>query len=239
VWRKPNPLTRLRLFCFPHAGASALIYRSWQDGLPADIEVCPIQLPGRGTRMMERPFTQLAPLVEVLARALAPLLDMPFAFFGHSLGALVSFELALRIRREYGRHPVRLLVSAARAPQFPHLRSPIHALPEKEFLAEVRRLNGTPGELLDHKELMEIMLPLLRADFEVYETYSYSNETPLSCPISAFGGLQDQRVNDRDLLGWRAQTNGAFSLRMLPGDHFFLRDPLLLSVLSDELESTR
>ena len=86
---------------------------------------------------------------------------------------------------------------------------------------------------------MDIMLPLLRADFAVYETYSYSNETPLNCPISAFGGLQDQRVNDRDLLGWRAQTNGVFSLRMLPGDHFFLRDPLLLSLLSDELESTR
>jgi surfactin synthase thioesterase subunit len=238
-WRKPNSVTRLRLFCFPHAGASALIYRSWHEGLPADIEVCPIQLPGRGTHLMERPFTQLTPLVEVLARALAPLLDMPFAFFGHSLGALVSFELALRVRRQYGRHPVRLLVSAARAPQFPHRRSPIHALPEKEFLAELRWLNGTPSELLDHKELMEIMLPLLRADFAVYETYSYSNGTPLNCPISAFGGLQDQRVNDRDLLGWRAQTNGAFSLRMLPGDHFFLRDPLLLSLLSDELESTR
>src|ERR1700674_5350722 len=185
-FRKPDPDARLRLFCFPYAGAGALIFRSWSDALPSDVEVCPIQLPGRGTRLMERPFTQLTPLVEVLARALAPLLDMPFAFFGHSLGALVSFELALRIRREYGRHPVRLLVSAARAPQFPHRRSPIHALPEKEFLAELRRLNGTPGELLDHQELMEIMLPLLRADFAVYETYSYSNETPLNCPISAF-----------------------------------------------------
>ena len=238
-WRKPRPETRLRLFCFPHAGAGALIYRSWQDSLPADIEVCPIQLPGRGTRLMERPFTQLTPLVEALAQALAPLLDMPFAFFGHSLGALVSFELARRIRRQYGRHPVRLLVSAARAPQIPQRESPIHALPEKEFLAELRRLNGTPSELLDHDELMEIMLPLLQADFAVYETYSYSNEPPLNCPISAFGGLQDQRVNDRDLQAWRAQTDGAFSLRMLPGDHFFLREPLLLRVLTNELQTSR
>jgi surfactin synthase thioesterase subunit len=235
-FRRPCVDLRLRLFCFPYAGAGALIFRTWPDGLPADVEVCPVQLPGRGTRMRERPFTQLSPLVEALAEALVPLLDKPFAFFGHSLGALVSFELARRIRRQYGVHPVRIFVSGARAPQIPHRGTPIHTLPRKEFLAELRRLNGTPGELLDHEELMEIMLPLLRADFAVYETYVYSSEPPLNCPIAAFGGLQDRGVNNSDLEAWRAQTDVSFSLRMLPGDHFFLKQPLILRGLSQELQ---
>jgi medium-chain acyl-[acyl-carrier-protein] hydrolase len=235
-FRRPCENPRLRLFCFPYAGGGALIFRTWPDGLPADVEVCPVQFPGRGTRMRERPFTQLLPLVEALAEALVPLLDRPFAFFGHSLGALVSFELARRIRKRYGVHPVRIFVSGARAPQIPRRGTPIHTLPEKEFLAELRRLNGTPGEILDHQELMEIMLPLLRADFAVYETYVYSSEAPLNCPISAFGGLQDRGVNDCDLAAWRAQTAVSFSLRMFPGDHFFLKQPHILRELSQELQ---
>jgi len=234
-FRKPRPEARLRLFCFPYAGAGALIFRTWSDGLPADVEVCPVQLPGRGTRLMERPFIRLAPLVEALAQALVQLLDRPFAFFGHSLGALVSFELARRVRKQYGMDPVRLFVSAGRAPQIPHRGPAIHTLPEEQFVAELRRLNGTPRELLSHVELMEIMLPLLRADFALYETYVYSSEAPLNCPISAFGGLLDHSVNDSDLEAWRAQTSMFFSLRMFPGDHFFLNQPLLLPVLSQEL----
>lgn len=238
-FRKPGRTSRLRLFCFPYAGAGALIFRTWSDCLPADVDVCPIQLPGRGARLVERPFTRLPPLIEALAQYLAPLLDKPFAFFGHSLGTLVSFELARRIRTQYGLHPVRLFVSAGRAPQIPFRDRSIHTLPDKEFLAELRRLNGTPRELLDHQELMEVMLPLLRADFALYETYAYSIEPPLNCPISAFGGLQDHRVNNSDLDAWRAQTNVSFSLRMFPGDHLFLKQPFLLSALSDELRRTQ
>jgi medium-chain acyl-[acyl-carrier-protein] hydrolase len=235
--RKPNPQARLRLFCFPYAGTGASIFRTWADGLPADVEVCPIQFPGRGTRLMETPFTQLPPLVQALARALVPLLDKPFAFFGHSLGALVGFELARQLRRQSGVQPVHLFVSADRAPQIPHPDRPIHALPEGEFLAELHRLNGIPGKVLEEAELMQIMLPILRADFAVYETYAYSTEPPLNCPISTFGGLQDRRVSRGDLEAWRAQTSGAFSLRMFPGDHFFWNttQPLLLQALSQEL----
>ena len=236
--RKPERRSRLRLFCFPYAGAGASIFHTWSDGVPADVEVCPIQLPGRGIRLRERPFTELLPLVEALADALAPLLDQPFAFFGHSLGALVSFELAREIRRRYARHPARLFVSAGRAPQIPHFGPPINHLPEKAFLAELRCLNGTPEELLNHKELMEIALPLLRADFAVYETYMYSAEPLLDCPISVFGGLQDRRVNESDLEGWRAQSTGCFSLRMFHGDHFFLKQSIVLRVLAQELERT-
>src|ERR1700694_2711560 len=149
VRRKPGPHTRRRLFCFPYAGAGASIFRAWPDGLPTDVEVCPVQFPGRGTRLMERPFTRLSPLVEALAQALVPLLDKPFAFFGHSLGALVGFELARQLRRQTGVQPVRLFVSADRAPQIPPRDRPIHALPKGEFLVELRRLNGIPRKVLE------------------------------------------------------------------------------------------
>jgi surfactin synthase thioesterase subunit len=234
---KPIPQARLRLFCFPYAGGGVSIFRAWSDGLPADVEVCPVQLPGRGTRLMEPPFTRLSPLIQALAEALFPLLDKPFAFFGHSLGALVSFELARQLRRQYAVQPVRLFISADRAPQIPNRDPPIHSLPEGEFLVELRRLNGTPREVLEDEELRQIMLPLLRADFAVYETYGYSTEPPLNCPISAFGGLQDHRVSRGDLEAWRDQTSVSVSLRMFPGDHFFLNttQASLLGALSQEL----
>ena len=235
--RKPNPQARLRLFCFPYAGGGASIFRTWSDGLPMDVEVCPVQFPGRGTRLTETPFTQLSPLVQAVAQALVPLLDKPFAFFGHSLGALIGFELARQLRRQSGVQPVRLFVSADRAPQIPQRDRPIHALPEGEFLVELHRLNGIPGKVLEEVELMQIMLPVLRADFAVYETYVYSTEPPLNCPISTFGGLQDHRVSRGDLEAWRDQTSASFSLRMFSGDHFFWNttQPLLLQVLSQEL----
>lgn len=235
--RKSDPRARLRLFCFPYAGGAASVFRSWSEGLPADIEVCPIQLPGRGTRLMEPPFSRLPLLVESLTVALIPLLDRPFVFFGHSLGALVSFELARRLRANHRIGPVRLIASAGPAPQLPHREPPIHHLPENAFAAELRRLNGTPDELLNNSELMNIVMPSLRADFALYENYQYLSEPPLDCPISTFGGLGDEKVNHRDLEAWRDQTNGSFSIRMFQGDHFFLKttQPLVLQALSQEL----
>lgn len=235
--RKPNPQARLRLFCLPYAGGAASVFRDWSGGLPADVEVCPIQFPGRGTRLMEPPYSSLSLLVEALAEALLPLLDKPFALFGHSLGSLVSFELARQLRANHRARPARLFVSAGPAPQIPHRELPIHDLPEKEFAAELRRLNGTPGELLEDKELMDIVIPSLRADFALYESYRYVSEPPLNCPISTYGGLSDQRVNHCDLEAWRDQTTLSFSIRMFPGDHFFLKStqPLLLRALSQEL----
>ena len=205
--------------------------------MPANVEVCPVQFPGRGTRLKEPSFTRLSPLVEALAEALVPLLDKPFAFFGHSLGALVGFELARQLRRQSGIQPVRLFVSADRAPQIPSRYGPIHALPEADFLVELGRLNGIPEKVLEDAELMQIMLPIIRADVAVYETYAYASEPPLDCPISGFGGLQDQRVSRADLEAWREQTSAFFSLRMFPGDHFYLNTAQspLLQLLSQEL----
>ena len=235
---RPNPRATLRLFCFPYAGGGPQTYYKWSRALPATVEVCPVQFPGRGSRLAERPFTHLPHLVQVLAAALAPQLDKPFAFFGHSLGALLSFEFARQIRREYGLQPAQLFVSAYPAPQQHRIRSSIHTLPEPAFLEEVRRLNGTPREVLDSPELLELIIPILRADFALSERYLFVPEPPLDCPITAFGGLQDDLTPRDGLEAWREQTNALCVVRMLPGDHFFINtaQPSLLRTLHADLE---
>jgi medium-chain acyl-[acyl-carrier-protein] hydrolase len=241
ICRKPNPQARLRLFCLPYAGGNPWMFRTWSDGLPVDVEVHAIQLPGRGTRLKEPAFARLAPLVQALTQGLLPLLDKPFAFFGHSLGAVVSFELARRLRKQQWPEPVRMFVSACSAPQLLYHGPIRHTLTEVDFLEELRRLNGTPRAVLENAELMELLLPVLRADFAVYETYQYLPEPPLHCPIAVFGGLQDSGVRRGDLEAWRAQTRAACTLRMLPGDHFYLHsaEALLLDALHQELAQNR
>jgi medium-chain acyl-[acyl-carrier-protein] hydrolase len=231
---KPNAQAKLRLFCFPYAGGAAWNFRTWHCDLPANVEVCPLELPGRGTRILSSPFTRMEPLVEAIAIALQPYLDKPFAFFGHSMGGLVSFEVSRFLRREWGILPLQLFVSGRRAPQVPNSHSLIHDLPETEFLEKLRALNGTPAEVLEHKELMELMIPILRADFAVLETYLYTQEPPLACPIAVFGGLQDRDVSAIDLEAWREQTSDSFQLKLFPGDHFFLNSArsLLLQSLA-------
>lgn len=187
--------------------------------------------------MKSVPFTRLEPLVQALAHALLPHLDKRFALFGHSMGGLVSFELARLLRKKYGLEPVHLFVSGRRAPQIPNPKRPIHALPEPAFKEELRHLNGTPLAVLENAELMELVLPILRADFAVLETFVYANEPPLECPITVFGGLQDQEVSCDELQAWQEQTSASFSLHMLRGDHFFLHSaqPLLLQILAQQL----
>lgn len=234
---KPKAQAYLRLFCFPFAGSGASIFRDWAESLPASVEVCPIQLPGRESRIQERPFNRVTALVPALSSALRPYLDKPFAFWGHSMGALIGFELARQLRREYRPGPLHLLVSGHRAPQLPDSVSPIHQLPEREFVRELRLLNGTPEAVLQHAELMQLMVPVLRADFALLETYTYTAAAPLDCSISAFGGLQDERVSNNDLKAWREQTQQAFNLRLFPGDHFYFHShrSQLFSVISQEL----
>lgn len=232
-----DPAAKLRLFCFPHAGGGASTFRDWSNGLPPSVEVWPIQPPGRETRMLETPFTQLMPLAQAIEQALRAYLDKPFAFFGHSMGARVCFEVARLLRQRGGPLPVGLFVSADRAPQLPDPNAPLHVLPEEEFIAELRRLNGTPESVLQCAELMRVLLPLLRADLTLIETYVYQAQAPLDCPISAMGGSQDPEANRMELDAWREQTRGSFTLRMFPGDHFFLASSKMavLAALSQDL----
>jgi len=234
---QPNPQASLRLFCFPYAGGGAVIFHKWPSFLPTEVEVCAIELPGRGTRIREAPLTQMTTLVQAVAQVLVPDLDIPFAFYGHSMGAVISFELARQLRREHGLKPVHLFVSGHRAPQIPDTDPPTYNLPEPEFIEELQRLNGTPVEVLENPELRRLIIPILRADLSVCQTYVYEADAPLATPMSAFGGLQDEDVT-RDLIdAWRYQTTAPFSLRMLPGGHFFIQtaQPLLLEILSQDL----
>jgi medium-chain acyl-[acyl-carrier-protein] hydrolase len=235
---KPNAKATLRLFCFPYAGGGTTLYQTWPRLLPENVELYVTQLPGRGSRIKEKSLTNARSLVDEIAQAIEPHLDKPFAFFGHSMGTILSFELAHTLRQERGVEPNHLFISGRRAPQFKILDTTVYNLPEPEFIQELRRLNGTPKEVLEHSELMNLMIPILRADFEVCQTYVYNQRQPLGCPMTVFGGLQDADVKREHLEAWQDYTNASFSLKMLPGDHFFLHssETSLLKQISAELE---
>ena len=219
----PGPDAEVRLFCLPYAGGGAGAFRGWARLAPPHVAVCPVELPGRGTRLAEPAHRRLSLLVRALAAGLAPALDRPYALFGHSLGALLACELT-RVFAADGRPPVHLFVSGAAAPAVPRTRPAVHAAPDEDVLAELRSLNGTPPELLADEELMGLMLPTLRADFAVLETYEHRPGPPLPVPITAFGGSADPAVPPAALTGWRRESAVGARVHVLPGDHFFLHD---------------
>jgi surfactin synthase thioesterase subunit len=220
----PRDGARLRLFCFPHAGGGASLFRGWDTALPADVDLCAVQLPGREARWSELPYTSLSDLVEALGELLLARVEVPYAFFGHSLGGLVAFELARWLRDRAGLEPLVLFVSATRAPQAPRLVPPRHDAPERDFIAGLRTLRTVPEEILDHDELLRLVLPTLRADFRLYQTYRFRRGEPLRCPIAVFGGEGDHLVGYDALAGWRQHTVAGCTVRLFPGGHFFLRD---------------
>jgi medium-chain acyl-[acyl-carrier-protein] hydrolase len=225
------------LFCFPYAGGSALTYRDWAARLPAHVEVYPVQLPGRGDRVREKPISRMLPLAHAVARELLPLIDRPFALFGHSMGAILAFEIARLLRKHRAPQPLHLFASGHTAPQAAATAPQTYNLPDAELMEELRRLNGTPEELLGEPELMKVMLPLLRADFEADQAYAYAEEPPLNCPISVYGGLRDPETSREELEAWRRQTTSSCTVRMFPGDHFFINTDreMVLQTLSREL----
>ena len=235
----PAASPRLRLFCCPFAGGGASAYLPWLKSLPEGVEVCPVQLPGREGRRQEVAFDRVQPLVEALAQDLLPLFNVPFAFFGHSMGSLISFELALELRRRGMALPVHLFASGHRAPQCPDPDPPMHDLPEPEFIKRMGELNGTPKEVMENLDLVRLFIPLLRRDAALCETYNHTAQAPLECSITAYGGLADPKATREELEAWKPHTARGFALQMFPGDHFFLlqdRQPLL-RVLSHSLRT--
>ncbi len=231
-----NTDARLRLFCFHYLGGGASAFRQWSDSFPPEIQVCPIQLPGRESRINEQPFQRIESLVEMLAQVLYPYLDRPFAFYGHSMGALISFELARQLRRQHGLIPVHLFAAAYYAP---HTISPfqkINDMKESELISSLPRLLDAPESLLKNTEFIEALLPTVKADLQIVGKHVYSDEEPLACPISAFGGLQDKEVSDDDLSAWSKHTQSKFNLQMFPGKHLFLlsdREILFQSIIQE------
>jgi medium-chain acyl-[acyl-carrier-protein] hydrolase len=219
---QPNSSARLRLFCLPSAGGGGTMLQGWLRGLPPSIQVCPFQLPGRENRWQEPVMNRLPPLITHLADAIEPLLEVPFVFFGHSLGALLAFELARELRRRGRPGCLKTLASARIAPQETIAMAPICGLSEPEFVAALQaRYNAIPDVILADREMMALYLPVLRADLEMIEKYVYAPEPPLACPITVFGGTDDPTATPSQLAEWRQQTSAGFKVRMFPGDHFF------------------
>lgn len=237
--RRSSPNARMRLFCLPYAGGGASIYRSWQDSFPTEFDVCCVQLPGRENRLMEPLFTRMEPLVEALAEALVSTLDRPFALFGHSMGGLIAYELARLLQRKYRMTPNHLFVSGCRAPEVP---DPIqwHGLGDRELMAALRQVPGFPSEVLAHAELMQLLLPIIRADSAVTETYAYRQSEPLRFPFTVFASEQDEIIPRAAIEPWRNHTLAAFDLNLVDGHHLFIQQqaPQMIRVILEKLRSS-
>lgn len=230
----------LRLFCLPYAGGGTSMYSAWKKQLPLDVDLCVLPFPGREHLWKEDLLTRFEPLIERLVETIEDKIDLPYAFFGHSLGGLVAFELARRLRSLYGTNPVCLFVSGCQSPHLTDRLPPIHSLPSEEFIEQLhRRYNGIPQVIFENPEWLECLLPILRADMAALETYQYKSEAPFACPIYAFGGLEDKLISFESLEAWRIHTAEAFELQLYPGDHFFIHDTKLplISVIAEQLQS--
>lgn len=222
VFPKRNVKAEYRLFCFPFAGGSPAVFRNWTQKLPINCELSIVQLAGRGSRIFEEPIQNIETLIEQLESALEPFTKIPFVFFGHSMGAILLFELVRSFRKKGKPMPKAMIVSGCVAPQSYRKERKLHELPHDELIAELKNLGGTPPELLENSELMEIILPIIRADFKLLYDYSYSAEEPFAVPIIAFGGDLDKDVPIDNLEEWKHQTTADFRCKIFSGDHFFL-----------------
>jgi medium-chain acyl-[acyl-carrier-protein] hydrolase len=234
--RKVNPQARLNLICFPYAGGGAQLFNNWQPAF-GEVQICAVQYPGRGSRVREQAFTDCQALVDAFVPHLLPFLNKSFAFFGHSMGAIIAYEVARHLQEQYGMQLERLIVSGRRAPQIPSNDPPTYNLPDAEFVEELRRLNGTPEAVLEHPELMQMMLGIIRADFTLTQTYKYTPGPQLTCPVSVFGGLEDADVTREHLEAWCELTSNGCSLRMFEGDHFFIQtnEKPVLRIINEQL----
>jgi medium-chain acyl-[acyl-carrier-protein] hydrolase len=235
---KATRTPRLRLFCFPWAGGGVQSFTRWATVLPHDVEVAPFELPGRGKRINETGRTLMPELIPEIAAAISDSLDEPFAIFGHSLGALIGFELARHLKVTIGREPVKLFVSGCKAPHLlkPKLKSECES--DADFQRRIASFNGTPREVLDNPDLMGLLLKALRMDLELFDGYQFEQREKLDCPIRALGGLYDPLVSVDAVNQWACHTCGGFSTNIIAGDHFFVvsSEQQALSTISADLE---
>ncbi|MGE7437927.1 thioesterase II family protein [Kitasatospora sp. NPDC001175] len=229
-----RPQAATRLFCIPYAGGGASAFRGWAAALPADIEPWAVQLPGREDRLGTPPLNRMGEVLNALVPAVIPHLDRPFAFFGHSMGALVAWRLTCSLQRMEAGSPIRLFVSGCVPPQAREATA-YHEGPDEELVEKLRSWSATPEAVLADPELMHLLLPMIRADLAVVETYRFTGGPLLNCPVTAFGGTEDE--GGAALPGWGELTVGGFDLRMFPGGHFFLHSarPAVLAEISGRL----
>ncbi|TVX91696.1 thioesterase II family protein [Paenibacillus agilis] len=236
--RKSN--AAVRLICFPYAGGSPSLYRSWSDAFDSSVEVVSVHLPGRGARLMEPPITQIDILVTCISQGLIRVLgEMPFAFFGHSMGALISFEMTRHLQEQYGLRPEHLFVSARSSPHTPRReKTERHKLGDQQLKDTIKNWNGTPEWVLHNEELMNMALPIIRGDLELCETYCYQDKGKLDVPITAFAGANDPMVSVEEMAQWGEVTESTFDLVEMEGDHFYIHHSMnrLASVIQQQLQ---
>lgn len=221
---RPCKEVSYRLFCFPFAGGSASFFGEWSNALnQSGIEVCAIQMPGHEDRIYENLLTNVHELVSEIVVAMADLQDKPFAFFGHSMGTLISFEVARKLRLLKMKEPKVLFMSSGKAPQISPRRT-LHKLPNDSFLFKIKELGGTPDIIIENQDLLDLYLPILRADFKMIETYQYAKSTPLDTRIVAYGGRMDQEVRYEDIVAWERHSLEPLKVKIYEGDHFYLRE---------------
>jgi medium-chain acyl-[acyl-carrier-protein] hydrolase len=213
-----------RVYCLPHAGGTAGIFRSWGKLLPPDIDICAIEYPGHGSRLGEPQLDSIEQVARSVADAIAVSPNVPYALFGHSMGSLVAFEACHVLAARRAAMPRLLVACGHRAPRAPRSAPPMHEAPHAEFVAHLRELGATPPEVFRSPDLLELMLPILRADFRACETYLPHDRPRLHINIAAYGGLGDADTSRPELLGWQEETTGECTVRMFPGGHFFVSE---------------
>ena len=224
---RPDPAARWRLWCLPYAGGGAAAWNPWNARLAGAAEIAALRPPGRESRLLEAPFQQWAPLVEELLGKMEPHLGRKYVLAGHSLGAMLAFELA-RLAREWGKPgPAALIVSGARAPGSPRREPDLRELPDAKFIAELdRRYQGIPAAVRTEPELLALLLPVMRADLTIFETHRHEAGKPLSVPILAMSGESDPHVSRAEALAWGEHTTSDFEAEFFPGGHFFIQSEL-------------
>lgn len=232
--KQPEKDDRLRIFCFPYAGAGGSVYRSWSYPRDQHVAVCPIQYPGRENRLFEPPIQEMDLLVSEICAQIKKHLDCPYLLFGHSLGAKVAFRVAVAMQKLYA-VPKGLIVAGARAPHIPETNPMCH-LDDDKIIEELRRLGGTPDEILNHKEIMKLFLPSIRADYTLSDRFLYRESRILDCPVMAVTGEYDTEASLEEMRKWKGYTKKEFTHRAVKGDHFFImaHEKELLGMIADQ-----
>jgi surfactin synthase thioesterase subunit len=222
VTPKQRPNADVKLICFPYAGGSVATYSTWVKNLPDNVELSIVQMPGRGPRMFETAHANMKDVMCELLAIMPDFLNKPYILFGHSLGSRIAFELMAELQTLKLPLPLHFIASGSRGPHDKSNKKDIYHLPEPEFIAELKKLNGTPKAVLENQELMDLFLPLLRADFELADTYCFEGDSVFNCPISVLGGEEDIDISFAQLESWQNFFVQKAKVHMLPGDHFFI-----------------
>ncbi|EEM49205.1 MULTISPECIES: thioesterase II family protein [Bacillus] len=223
------------LFCFPHAGGTSELYKNWDEIINENCNVCILTLPGRGRMALEKPFQDISKVLEQLSRDIESLLEKPFIFFGHSMGALISYELAKLLQKNFKKQPDHIYVSSYPAPHLLNENLIKDEINDAELIIKLKELNGTPKEILSHKRFIKMLLPIIRADFAVLNSYNFKEGVILDCPITAIIGTNDN-LNIEQAKEWFKHTTNMFTLKIYHGDHFYLNDLSIQNELGQLIE---